>query len=101
MRSPCQRLFVFALAGVASFIWTHEAEGQQRTFLGGGGPGGRGAFTWTQRIDFEQAPAGTQVTSVTSNGGFGPVTITGINPLLPGQNAAVLFDLCQPNRRRL
>ena len=56
----------------------------------------RGAFTWTQRIDFEQAPAGTQVTSVTSNGGFGPVTITGINPLLPGQNAAVLFDSANP-----
>lgn len=85
--SPLLLLGLFPLAP--------HADAAQQSFLGGG-IGGRGAFSWTQRIDFEQAPAGAQVSSVTSTGGFGPVLVSGANPLLPGANAAILFDSSNP-----
>lgn len=99
-RSPAMKsLFlsrlVFAVAGVLSLAVADSASAQQRRFLGAGS-GGRGAFSWTQRIDFEQAPAGSMISSASSNGGFGPVLIRAINPLLPGQNAAVLFNSSSP-----
>lgn len=47
-------------------------------------------------IDFENVPAGTVLTQVFGAGGLGPVLVTGINPDLVGQEAALVFDSAQP-----
>ncbi len=49
-----------------------------------------------QVIDFEGLPAGTHLGEVFSAAGVGPITISAFNPLLPGENAAVVFDSSCP-----
>ncbi len=48
-------------------------------------------------VNIEALPAGTILTDpVFGTGGSGPIQITGVNPGLPGQNAAVVFDSANP-----
>lgn len=47
-------------------------------------------------LDFNDLVAGEQLSLVSGSDGFGPISIEGINPDLPGQNAALAFDSGAP-----
>lgn len=47
-------------------------------------------------LTFDQPPAGLQPTELFGRHGTGPVGVAGTNPLLPGQNAALIFDSANP-----
>ncbi len=50
-----------------------------------------------ETIDFEGLPAGTIVSTVSGDGGSGPITVQGKNPRFSaGTNAAVIFDSANP-----
>jgi hypothetical protein len=54
------------------------------------------AATAQERIEFEGLQAGTIVDQVLGSLGSGPIFVHGSNPLLPGENAAVIFDSAEP-----
>ena len=47
-------------------------------------------------VDFDGLQTGLIVSSLTSTGGLGPITVNGMNPNLGNQNAAVIFDSANP-----
>jgi hypothetical protein len=59
-------------------------------------PSGGGEVPEQIVLDFEALVAGAQVTQVFGDGDPRPVEILGINPDLPGRNAAVIFDSASP-----
>ena len=53
----------------------------------GGGPDG---------VTFDGLPAGTILETIFSENGFGPISVFGDDSVVPGQNAAVIFDTANP-----
>ena len=49
-----------------------------------------------ETIDFEGFAAGTIVSFVTGDAGSGPILVNGVNPDLPGNNTAMIFDSSCP-----
>ena len=51
---------------------------------------------YAETIDFEGLPVGSTVDQVFGDGGSGPILVTGLNPIFPVPNAAVIFDSANP-----